>query len=123
MLEIGTLVKVTNPYPAHTNLKNAVGFVKQSDFTDSVKIELRDKTLHEFHLKELSVSYDYREIISPLEMIYGLKVKGFDVQEIRENVFSIFEIKYMTYQELIGEQELREFYKTHITKLEAALFK
>lgn len=123
MLEIGTLVKVTNPYPTHTNLKNAVGFVKQSDFTDSVKIELRDKTLHEFYLKELTVSYDYREITSILEMIHGLKLKGFDVEEIRENVFSIFEIKFMTYQELIGEQELREFYKTHVTKLEAALFK
>lgn len=123
MLEIGTLVKVTHPYPAHTNLKNAVGFVKQSDFTDSVKIELRDKSLHEFHLKELTISYDYREITSLLEMIHGLKIKGYDVQEVRKNVFSIFEIKYMTYQELIGEEELREFYKTHITKLEAALFK
>lgn len=123
MLEIGTLVKVTNPYPTHLNLKNAVGFVRESDFTDSVKIEMRDKSLHEFHLKELSVSYDYRDITTTQEMIRGLKVKGYDVQEIRENVFSVFELKYMTYQELVGEIELRDFYKTHITKLEAALFK
>lgn len=123
MLEIGTLVEITHPYPTHTNLKNAVGFVKQSDFTDSVKIELKDKSLHEFHLKELTVSYDYREISSTKEMIRALKVKGFDVEEVADNVFSVFEIKDMSYLELTGENELREFYKAHITKIEAALFK